>query len=456
MGLFRDLSDRGLWNSYSRFVVSMEPIFERTSERGMPVSPTRHSEVAAQLDATMAQLNERMQQLVPEEAKPLRVCKRKPSYRLPFKDSAKQLIGYMKLKGHPVPKHWKRKTDTTEQDELKRLLKRTKDPLYQTVLDYRDARTLRTNHIKNWTPGADGRVHPTFYNTATGQMEARRPNTMNAPHHKPEMGDLFRSVVVASPGHTLLSFDYKSFHALYLAWEARDKVMERVARIDLVSFATAHFLGLPKSDEAMSWPDDQLAAWLANVKREHRHVRDAKMKHAFHGYDNGMRARGCYMRYRDYFDSEREVKRCLDVLDAVFCVAKRFREALVEQAHEQGYLISRFGTIRYFWEVKKFSGPDKWTHGDDAEAAASFVQQTCAHCHLKDAMLTLNDSGWLDRARLATPIHDDLTFECPDAELDAAIAEIRATMEAPNATSGLAVKTEVKTGQSWNRMLEVK
>jgi DNA polymerase I-like protein with 3'-5' exonuclease and polymerase domains len=431
----------------------MEPLFEHTTERGMPVSPARHAEVAAQLDAELAALEAQMQVLVPDELKPLKVCKKKPSYRLLFKPSTPQLTKYMRARNHPVPVHWKRKTETTEQDELKRLAKRTKDPLYQVVLDYRDARTLRSNHLHNWRPGSDGRVHPTFYYTSTGQMEARRPNTMNAPHHKPAMGDLFRSVVQAGPGKTLLSFDYKSFHALYLAWESQDRVMERMARIDLVSFATAHFLRLPHADEAFSWPDDQLREWLAGVKRDHRHIRDAKMKHAFHGYDNGMRARGCFMRYRDFFDSEKEVKRCIDVLDSAFCVAKRWREALVEQAHEQGYLISRFGTIRYFWEVKRFAGPDQWTHGDDAEAAASFIQQTCAHCHLKDAMLRLDAAGWLAKAGLCTPIHDDLTFECADELADEAVAYIRREMEAKNPTSGLNVKVEVKRGQAWNKMI---
>lgn len=476
MGLFQDLTTRGLWPSYQAYVVSLEPALEATSVRGLPVSAERHTEVCAILEQEMASQFQRMQELVPLAVKTTKTFKKRPKDGTkvaaestlvdngdgrwtrvwPFKPSNQALRRYMRAKGHPVPRHWKTNKETTNEDELRRLLKQTKDPLYQAVLDYRDAQTVRANHLHNWTPGPDGCVHPIFYHTSTGQLEARKPNTMNAPHHKPSQGDLFRSIVQSKPGYQLLVFDYKSFHALYLAWESGDKVMERMARIDLVSFATAHFLKLPHADEAVGWPDDQLHDWLSWVKREHRHVRDAKMKHAFHGYDNGMRAHGCYMRYRDYFESKREVERLLSMLDSLFSVAHAFRAQCIEQAHEQGYLVSRFGCIRYFWEVKKFAGPGQWSHGDDAEAAASFIQQNCAHCHLKDAMLRLNALGWLARAGLSTPIHDDLTFGwCRDEDVDEASVVIRREMEQANATTSLSVRVEAKRGTKWNELVEM-
>jgi DNA polymerase I-like protein with 3'-5' exonuclease and polymerase domains len=273
---------------------------------------------------------------------------------------------------------------------------------------------------------------------------------MNAPHHKAS-GQLFRSIVEARPGHTLLSFDYKGFHALYLAWLSGDKVMERVCRFDMPSFATAHFLKLPHSQEALDWPDDQLRDWLARVKTDYRHVRDAKMKHALHGYDNGMQPYGCYMRFREYFDSRREVERAMAVLDSLFHVALTYRRNQVEIAHSQGYLINQFGRIRYFFEAKRWCGGD-WSHGDDTEAAISFQQQSSAHCHLADVMLRLDPTGWLDRAGFCTPIHDDLTFECPLPVRDEAVAYIRQEMEAPSPITGLSVAVEAKAGPRWSEM----
>jgi hypothetical protein len=456
VGLFQDMRDRGVWTAYQRYVVALEPIFERTSERGVPVSPARHAEVVVELDTRIATLFDSIQTTVPEAAKAMRVCKRKPSYRLPFKPSTPALVRYMNLRGHPVPQHFKTNKPTTQEDELRRLARNTRDPLYPLVLDYRDAKTMRTNHVHNWTPDADGRVHPIFYATATGQMEARRPNVMNAPHHKPTQGDLFRSMVQAAPDHTLLSFDYKGFHALYLAHESGDKAFERLVRMDVHSYLTAHFLRLAHADEALSWPDAQLREYLRGVKAEHKAVRNAKVKHALLGYNNGMGYRKLFAQYRDFFDKQADAKRLLELMDVLFPLATTFRRNIVEQAHEQGYLMSRFGCIRYFWEVKSWrGGPDPWSHGDDAEAAISFIQQNHAHCHLKDVMLRLAAAGWLERARFIMPIHDDLTFECPDSILDEARGGIYSEMVAPNATSGLAVDVETKQGKQWNLMREV-
>jgi DNA polymerase I len=451
MGLFADMSARGLRTSYDKYVVEMERILAAGSLRGMPVSPAQHASVAAQLDAQATAQLELIQTLVPDEVKQLTKWKKKPNVRLPFKPSNPALIRYMKFRGHEVPRHFRTKKQTTGEDELARLAKKTGDPLYSAVIDYRDAKTVRTNHVKNWQPSPDGRVHATFYFTATGQLEARRPSLMNAPHHK-ESGRLFRSIVEARPGHKILSFDYKGFHGLYLAHLSGDPTMRRVAGMDIVSFATAHLLQLPKVDEALSWDDDSLRDWLSWVKKNYKQIRDAKMKHAFHGYDNGMQPYGCYMRYRDFFDSKREVTRILGLLDRLFPVALAYRNAQVEIAHDQGFLINQFGRLRYFWEVKRWCGGE-WSHGDDAEAAISFQQQSSAHCHLQDVMLTLEKPiDYLARAGFCTPIHDDLTFECPDDRLDECRAYIQPIMEAPSPVTGLAVAVEPKVGQRWNEM----
>ncbi len=468
--LLRDLRDRGLLESYERYVRRMEPLLRATGERGMPVSAEAHAAAYAEAKNRVAALFEEMQAMVPDECKPLRVYKRKPSVRLPFRPSNKALVQYMKYRQHPVPRAWKSQRDTTSQDELRRLARTTKDPLYECVLAYRDAQTLVANHLKNWEPCqplscgrcshgvawcCGGRVHPTFYNTATGQLGARRPNTMNAPRHKDTQGRLFRSIVRARPGYTLLSFDYKGFHALYLAHESGDRDFERLVRIDVHSFLTAHFLRLPGAEECIGWDDARLRDYLSDVKRQHKPVRDNKAKHALLGYNNGMGWRKLFFMYRDFFDKQAEARRLMELLDALFPVAAAWRRRIVEQAHEQGFLISRFGCIRYFWEVKRWQG-GTWSHGDDAEAAISYLQQNHAHCHLKDVMLRLDEAGALDRYGFVTPIHDDLTFECPTGLVEEAVPYIRREMEAPNPITGLSVEVEAKKGEIWANMSEVK
>src|SRR5262249_52496795 len=141
--------------------------------------------------------------------------------------SNQALVKYMKHQGHEVPKDFKTDKDTTNKTELARLFKSTNDQMYDRVLKYRKAQTVLKNHMKNWRPSDDGRVHSTFYfDPATGQVSSRRPNVQNAPKRDdPEFGGyakVFRSMVRAKEGHVILEFDFKSFPAQTLAFEAED------------------------------------------------------------------------------------------------------------------------------------------------------------------------------------------------------------------------------------------
>lgn len=481
MGLLDDILALGLDKSYNKFVVQLEPVLQAMSRRGIPVSPVEHKRVTAELERELARVESEMQVLVPDEAKKLTKWKKKQNVRLPFKPSAQQLLNYMRFKHHPVPRAFKTDRETTAELELKRLAKSTKDLLYEKVIEYRELQTLLRNHVANWAPcDADaklgrwvhhaartgctgGRVHPTFYyETGTGQLGARRPNSMNAPKHKANQGDIFRSMIVAKEGHTLVELDYKAFHVQTLAFEARDPDLLRLGKLDIHSFLTAHFLRLGDADRLVGLSNEDLGRRLAAIKREHKHTRDAKVKHALLGYNNGMGYRKCYYQYMEFFENQNESKRVFELLDSLFPKAKAYRQRICDQAHQRGFLISRFGCIRWFWEVYKWSG-GKWAFGEDHEAALSFFTQNDAHCHLKEAMLRCRLNGTDERYRLINPIHDALMFECPDKLLAEAVPAIAAEMERPSevlvdaevAPGGLAVEVGVSVGKSWNKMIEV-
>ena len=493
MGLFADLSDQGLMTGYRTFVLSLEPLLAAMGKRGMPVSIERHAKVTKEMEGMLADAERAMRAMVPDEVRPFhpKAGYKKPPTRInggeyllkrfsdgedrwvrldEWKPSNAGLIRDMRHKGHPVPKDFKNGNETTNQDELKRLARSTKDLLYEAVLAYRQIGTILNNHMANWAPGADGRVHPTFYyDTGTGQLAARRPNTMNAPKHgedgslKKEMANAFRKLIVAQPGHVLLEFDFKSFHAQTLAFEAGDRDYLRLAKLDIHSFLAAQFLKLPNRDRLLGLDDAALACALGEVKTCHRFVRDNKAKRAVLGYGFGMGFKKLYMMNRESFDNMAEAKRLLDTMNGLFPRACAWRDEVRAQAHEQGYLTSRFGCVRRFWEVFKWSGGRFVSGGDDSEAAVAFLPANDAFCHIKLGMLRLEAAGWLERARLINQIHDALLFECPLHLKDEAVAAIRTEMERPSdvlinevAPGGLSVEVGVSEGASWDAMREVK
>ena len=481
----------GIRRGYDRYVVALEPVLHAMSKRGIPVSPAEHERVSAELERELIRIDEEMQALVPDEVKaihPKLGYKKTPKDTagmverdfsawteageitevrwcklVPWKPSSTGLVRYMKHRQHKVPQTFKTGKDTTSELELRRLGKSTKDPLYAKVIEYREIQTLLRNHIANWAPGPDGRVHPTFYyETGTGQLGARRPNSMNAPKHKANQGDIFRSMIVAKEGHTLVELDYKAFHVQTQAFEARDADLLRLAKLDIHSFLTAHFLRLQCAEKLAGLNTESLAESLRAIKREHRHTRDYKVKKAMLGYINGMGYRKCYYQDMEFFASQNEPKRIFELLDSLFPRSKSYRTDICDRAHSQGYLRSRFGCIRWFWEVYKWSA-GKWSFGENHESALSFLTQNDAHCHLKEAMLRIAETGWDQDAHLINPIHDALMFEVPDHLLSHAVPWLALEMERPSdvlidpelAPDGLSVEVGVSVGKSWNRMQDV-
>jgi DNA polymerase I-like protein with 3'-5' exonuclease and polymerase domains len=522
VGLFKDLKDRGVFTGYERFVVELEPVLEAMSKRGIPVPRDAWEETRDTLEARRGDIEDAMQALIPEECRPfhpkqgykkepkgaiiggvtehageravwgkrwfdatrrieslnttkiLELTEERWVKLLPWSPSPKNLITYIKYMArtqpHPrnrlyvTPVSFKTGKETTDQLELARLAKKTGDLLLLITQDYREYSTIIDNHIKNWEPRADGRVHPTFYyETGTGQLASRRPNVQNAPKHKKETADLFRGMVRARPGHCLLEFDYKSFHVHTLAFEAQDADLLRLARLDVHSFVTAHLLHLPDANVCLKWDDDKLGAYLAGIKKAHKEVRDAKVKHAFLGYDNGMGWKKLYNQYMEFFNSQGEAKQVMALLDTLFPKSKAYRERICLVAHDQGYLLSRYGCIRWFWEVFKWEGGKYVSGGDDHEAALSFFTQNDAHCYLKDALLRLDGLNALKKYGFMNTIHDSLMFECPLALRDEAIAVIAPEMEKNSPTlidpvvapNGLSVAVGVSVGENWAEMKEI-
>lgn len=505
--LLGDLSERGVLSGYQKFVVGLEPILKDMSERGVPVSPERWAAVRAELERDYAATEASMQALVPDEVKPFHPkngYKRPPvmdegegdgTYLLkkfedgderwvkldPWKPSLAGLVRYMKHRGHPVPKDWKSDKETTNEQELERLANRTKDPLYDCVLSYRQIGTILNNHIPNWEPDAGGRVHPVFYyEPGTGQLASRRPNAQNAPKHgkgsKKELADAFRSMIQPRKGHTLLEFDYRSFHAQTLAFEAGDADYLRLAKLDIHSYLTAHLVRHPERHRLLGLSDDELADRLGEIKEAHGFVRDYKAKRAILGYGFGMGWKKLYMMNRESFDSQADAKRVVDMLNGLFPKACAWRDAVRKQAHEQGYLLSRFGCIRWFWEVLRWQGGEWRSGGDDSEAAVAFLPANDAFCHIKEAMLRLDrapvmcgagavrDGSLLKKYGLINQIHDALMFECPDELVDEALAAVPEEMERPSLVlvsdicpGGLSVEVSAsRSSENWSKMEKVK
>lgn len=264
----------------------------------------------------------------------------------------------------------------------------------------------------------------------------------------------FRSLIVPEAGRALLEIDYRSFHAAMLAFEARDHVYMRLARMEggVHSYLAAIMVGEPAD---INWPDRKLEDYLERIKKEHTHIRNEKAKRSILGWQQGMEGFLLSQENPEIFPKRSDGERMIQQINETFPDCARYRREVIRRAHNQGFLKSRYGYIRWFHEALKrcpkckpgwIKDNGKWinriscpacknerlVNGDEAKEAAAFENSNNAHGHLKDKTLELEQLGLLERAKHVNYVHDSLVFEPSKREAEQLAQQIAQVMVQPN------------------------
>lgn len=387
-------------------------------------------------------------------------------------NSSQQLLSYMDARQHKRPKSREEDEDgnakdTTSKKELVRLAVKHDDGFYLKVIEYRELSKARGTYIDGFKPKTDNCVHTTFtFDTGTGQLTSRNPNTQNFPKHG-RLAKALRAMVAAPDGRVLVEFDYRAFHVLTTGFEAESANWMRLARLDMHSFVAWHFLRIPGADGLFSLADDDLSDRLTWFKSDsdRKRVRDKQAKPSDLGVGFGMGYRRLYQENIEHFNGEKDAKRFHDLLRALFPEVFEWQNRIRVKAHEQKILISKFGHPRRFYEVFRWDGRGmKWQPGDQAEEAVAFLPANHAHGHLREVMKEIARLGMDDRYWMANQIHDALKFFPLKADVGDCLADIERVMTAPSqvlshpvlAPEGLWCGVEASMGKDWATMAEVK
>jgi DNA polymerase I len=244
-----------------------------------------------------------------------------------------------------------------------------------------------------------GRLHTTFNQTATatGRLSSTNPNLQNIPI-RTEEGRPIRSCFVAPRGHRLLSADYNQIELRILAHIAgEDALREIFARGEDIHAATA--AGIIGADPKKVSPGDRSKAKMVN-----------------YGIAYGLSAYGLADRLNIEQD---EAASYIDRYFERFPAVKRYIETTVEFARENGYVETMLGRRRPIPELR--SGRPQVRGQGERNAVNMPIQGTSADI-IKIAMVGCQRA--LDKSdletRLVLQIHDELLFEGPTDEMDAA------------------------------------
>ncbi len=279
---------------------------------------------------------------------------------------------------------------------------RDEHPIVGKIEHWRELTKLKNTYLDSLPElidPEDGRIHTTFNQaaTTTGRLSSTSPNLQNIPI-RTEIGRPVRACFVAARGSRLLSADYSQVELRVLAHVADEQVLKDVFH---------------KGEDVHA----ATAAEVFEISREEVDVgQRSKAKMVNFGIVYGLTGFGLADRLNiPRKEGEEFVARYLERFPAV----RRFREEVIEQAQEDGYVTTLMGRRRSIPELR--SGNPNTRRLGERLAVNTVIQGTAADI-IKVAMVrcqrALREAG--GETRLVLQIHDELLFEGPEGEMGAA------------------------------------
>ena len=287
---------------------------------------------------------------------------------------------------------------------------RDRHPIVPAIEEWRELSKLLNTYLEPLPLALDsqtGRLHTTFNQTvaSTGRLSSSNPNLQNIPA-RTDLGGEIRACFVAEEGRRLVVADYSQIELRLMAFLAQEPALLEAysAGEDVHRVTAAAVAGIPPEQ-------------VSKRQRE-------RAKATNFGIMYGLSAYGL----SEQVDMEVEEARAfIDAYFAKYPKVKEFRERVIAQAAQDGYVTTLFGRRRALPELRSSNQRER-SLGE--RLAVNTVLQGSAADIIKVAMVGATrrlESGAL-ASRLVLQVHDELVFECPVAEVDEVVPLVRQAM----------------------------
>ncbi len=299
----------------------------------------------------------------------------------------------------------------------------------QHIIDYRELDKLRATYADALPKmiADDGRIHGALNQAvaATGRLSSTEPNLQNIPV-RTELGQRIRKAFIPEKGNKLISADYSQLELRILAHITQDpRMLEAYKNNEDIHSQTARLV-FGATDEK-------------DLKEKRRLAKIVNFGIAYAVEAFGLSQRVGISRAEarkvidDYFDTYKGIREYMD--------------RTPELARQQGYIDTLFGRRRYFPSIndRNFS-----VRGRAEREAINMPIQGTASDIVKIAMIRVANALKAEKleTKMIMQVHDELLFETPEHEIEAASALIKREMEAA-ATLDVPLTVEIGVGDNW-------
>ncbi|HEY8604927.1 DNA polymerase I [Tsuneonella suprasediminis] len=402
---------------YERVDRPLIPVVARMEREGIKVDRAALSRLSEEFAAQIGTLEKQIHELAGEEF---------------TVGSPKQLgdILFDKL-GHKGGKKGKSGQYSTDQSVLERLAGEGAE-IATKVLEWRQLSKLKstyTDALQAAINPATGRVHTSYslVGAQTGRLSSTDPNLQNIPI-RTAIGRQIREAFVPEEGNVLLAADYSQIE-LRLA---------------------AHMADVPALKEAFEAGEDIHARTAKEMYGEVTRDTRAAAKTINFAILYGISRWGLAGRLGiEPDEAQAMITRYFERFPGI----QKYIAHTLESVRERGYSETLFGRKTWFPRIESKNQAER--QGSERAAINAPIQGTSADI-IKRAMArmmpALADAG-LQNVRMLLQVHDELVFELPEGDVDAArpvIERVMAEAALPSVKLSVPLGIEIGTGKSWD------
>ena len=307
--------------------------------------------------------------------------------------------------------------------------------LARRILEWRQLAKLRSTYteaLPEFINPKTGRVHTSYAmaSTSTGRLSSTDPNLQNIPVRTDD-GRRIRTAFVAAPGNKLISADYSQIELRVLAHVADIPQLKKAFAdgLDIHAMTASEMFGVP------------IEGMESSVRRRAKAIN--------FGIIYGISAFGLA---NQLSISREEAGEYIRTYFKRFPGIRDYMDVTKAHAREKGYVETIFGRRMHF---PRINSPNPSEKAFLERASINAPIQGSAADIIRRAMVrmmpAIEKAGL--KAKMLLQVHDELIFECPEAEAPATCEIVRKVMiSAPEPALKMAVPLQVdaRAANNWD------